>query len=331
MRLTSGQVLGLICQGRLGLFSQARRAGEAQWTRTAERAEFGYGFPHLNFAQAGAKVREALGIAAINSHLPSALDLAKKAAMDPKARNLGFWFSAHVDWAPIPIVRRTHMFQLWDGFWLAPIVESSTVKPGGWLNVYLAAFNLTKKEQRRFVNASGAPITEDAKRGLAFALPPWKWTVQRISVPATDAPGEHVLSFKTKTGAERAATAIAVGVLSLGTFVHVPGSSGFTLRYRILPPQVAKTVADWEAYAVQSAARRFEAANAHSIADLTGNRVPKDAVLQRFQLYLTPALILAALEDKTHRPEDTMNAFFDDFLFDAFRAAGGAEKAFVAG
>ena len=148
-------------------------------------------------------------------------------------------------------------------------------------------------------------------------------------MPATDAPGEHALSFKTKTGAERAATAIAVGVLSLGTFVHVPGSSGFTLRYRILPPQVAKTVTEWEAWGVEAAEKRFAAAQAVAIADASGREIPKETVLQGFRPYLTPNLILAALEDKQHGPQTVITSFFDDFVFDAFGVDGGAEKAFV--
>src|SRR5437762_14238658 len=78
---------------------------------------------------------------------------------------------------------------MWDGFWIAPIVESGAVKPGGWLNLYLVALNLKDREQQRTLRASDAPIAEGMRGSLSFALPPYSWTIQMVSVPATGAPG----------------------------------------------------------------------------------------------------------------------------------------------
>ena len=330
MRLNAEQILALIAQGRLGLTSQVRRAGEAQWSRAAGRSEFGFGFPHMNFLawKNARKYAEASGVAAINPSFERVTDLAKKIAGGPSASKYAFWFCAHVDWLPAPIVRNAKLFKMWDGFWVAPLVESSNVRPGTWLNVYLVAFNFTDKAQQRTIRAKDAPIPEEMKASLTFTLPAWRWTVQRVSIPATLAPGEHTLGFTTKTGTERAATAIAVGLLSLGTVVHVPGSAGFSLRYRILSPEIAKTITDWETWGVESAARRFEAANALAIVDIRGSRIPKETILARFRPYLTPSVILACLEDKEKGPQAAIAACFDDFIYDAL-GIDGPEKAFV--
>ena len=330
MRLNSEQVLALIAQGRLGFGSKVRRVGEAQWAQATARPEFGFAFPHMNFLnwKNSHKFAQAEGIAAINPSFDRATDLARKIASGPDSQKYAFWFSAHVDWVPAPIVRKVKLFKLWDGFWVAPIVESSNVRPGTWLNVYLVAFNVTDKDQVRAIRATDAPVPEEGKAALNFSVPSWRWTIQRVSIPATSPPGEHTVGFKTKTGAERAATAIAVGVLTLGTFVHVPGSAGFSLTYRILPPDVAKTVTDWEAWGVQAAEKRFAAARAVALADAAGNEIPKETILQRFRPYLTPSLVLRALEDKERGPQAVITSFFDDFVFDAF-GVDGPEKAFV--
>ncbi len=330
MRLNTEQVLALIAQGRLGFDSQARRPGDAKWTRTASLGEFGFAFPHMNFLnwKNSGKYNEADGIAAINPSFDRATDLARKVAMGASSQEYAFWFSAHVDWIPAPIVRKAKLFKMWDGFWVSPLVESSTVRPGTWLNVYLVAFNFTNKTQQRTIRATDAPVPEETKGNLTFTVPSWRWTVQRISVPATQSPGEHKVGFTTRTGAERAATALAVGVLTLGTVIASPGASGFTLTYRILPPAVAKTVTDWEAWALQAAEKRFDAARAVAIADAAGREIPRETVLQRFRPYLTPSLVLAALEDKERGPQVAITSYFDDFIFDAF-GVDGAEKAFV--
>ena len=329
-RLNTEQTVALIAQGRLGFRAKVRRSGETQWSDAWGRPEFGFALPHMNFFgwKNSKKYVEATGIAAINPNFDRAVDLARKIASKSSPQDHAFWFSGYVDWLPAPIVRKAKMFKMWDGFWIAPLVESSTVRPGTWLNVYLVAFNFTEKTQTRSLRATDAPMTTEGQAALNFTVPSRRWTVQRVSIPATLAPGQHKVGFTTKTGAERAATAIAVGVLTLGTVVHVPGSSGFNLTYRIIPPEVAKTVTDWEAWGVEAAEKRFAAARAVAIADVAGREIPKETVLQRFRPYLTPNLILAALEDKQRGPETAITSYFDDFVFDAF-GVDGVEKAFV--
>ena len=331
-RMTSDQVLAMVSQGRVGLASQVRRVSEAQSTRTVSRPEFGYVFPYLNLPSQklkGKHMPEVVGFVAINPNLARALDVARQLAADPKARNFGFWYSAHLDWIPAPLVRRARLFQMWNGFWVAPLVESSTVKPGTWLNVHLLAFNLTDKEQQRSLRAGGSEIAGGMRGNLSFSLPPWSWAIQMVSVPAQGPPGEHTLSFKTRSGAERAATAAAVGILTLGSFVYAPGSSGFSLRYQILPPESAKSVEAWEAYALQAAGKRFEDAHASAISDRQGGRIPKETVLERFRPYLTPSLIFAALQAKQRPPEQVFPTLLDEFLFD-WLGYRGADQAFLA-
>ena len=331
-RMTSDQVLAMVSQGRVGLASQVRRVSEAQSTRTVSRPEFGYAFPYLNLPSQklkGKHMPEVVGFVAINPNLARALDVARQLAADPKARNFGFWYSAHLDWIPAPLVRRARLFQMWNGFWVAPLVESSTVKPGTWLNVHLLAFNLTDKEQQRSLRAGGSEIAGGMRGNLSFSLPPWSWAIQMVSVPAQGPPGEHTLSFKTRSGAERAATAAAVGILTLGSFVYAPGSSGFSLRYQILPPESAKSVEAWEAYALQAAGKRFEDAHASAISDRQGGRIPKETVLERFRPYLTPSLIFAALQAKQRPPEQVFPTLLDEFLFD-WLGYRGADQAFLA-
>src|SRR5438128_1230503 len=231
---------------------------------------------------------------------------------------------------PAPIVRRSRLFPLWGGFWVAPIVESSVVKPDGWLNVYLAAFNLTKRQQEHSLRATDAEIPEGMRGNLSFSLHPGRWAVQLVSVPTNRGAGEHSVSFKTRSGAERAATAVAVGVLTLGSFIYAPGSSGFSLRYTVLTPETAQNVTQWEGYAMQSADRRFKEAGANAIDDGKGGRISQATVLQQFRAYLTPSLLLAALRSKRAAPEVVIASLLDEFLFDAF-GIKGSQNAFVAG
>ncbi len=331
-RMASDQVLAMVSQGRVGLGSQVRRVSEAQPTRTVSRPEFGYAFPHLNLPSQNLKAKHppaVVGFIALNPNLARALDVARQLATDPKARDLNFWYSAHLDGIPAPLVRRGRLFQMWNGFWVAPLVESSSVKPGTWLNVYLLAFNLTDKDQQRSLRAGGSEIPGGMRGNLSFSLPPWTWAIQMISVPAQGPPGEHTLSFKTRSGAERAATAAAVGILTLGSFVYAPGSSGFSLRYQILPAESAHSLEAWEAYALQAAGKRFDDAHASAISDRQGGRIPKAVVLERFRPYLTPALIFAALQNKQHPPEQVFPRLLDEFLFD-WLGHRGADQAFLA-
>ncbi len=318
-RLPSDQVLGLVSRGSLGLQSQVRRTGEPEWSRATQRPEFGFAFPHLNQIHVNRKAEEVVGFASVNPNLASTLDFAREVASDPDSQNLGFWFAAHVPWATTPLLRKAHLFQMWDGFYLAPITESVVVKPGGWVNVYMAAFNMTDKEQQHTVHAADTTVTTETDRNLTFVLGPYRWTVQRASFPGKAKPGPHQIGFRSKSTASRGATAAAIGVLTLGTFIYAPGYKGFTLQYEVLNPQTASTVTAWERCALDAAARRFADRGAGAITAPRGYTVPKDAVLQRFGMYLTPARILGALENKERRPEENMGRLFDAFLFDAFR------------
>ncbi|HWM49861.1 MAG TPA: hypothetical protein VNO76_00755 [Thermoplasmata archaeon] len=258
-----------------------------------------------------------------------ALDIAADLRSDPEAQKLNFFCSAYVEWVPAPIIRRSRMFQMWNDFWIAPVAESTKAKPGGWINLYLLAVNMADKEQQRSLRASDAPIAEGMKGNLSFSLPPRSWAIQLISIPATRSSGFYKMSFKTRSGAERAATAVAVGVLTLGSFVYAPGSSGFSLEYEILTPEATRIVESWEAFAIEAANKRFEAAHAEGISDPRGGLIPKDSVLQRFRAYLTPALVVAVLEDKRKSPEHDFVRLFDEFLFD-WHGFRGAETAFRA-
>src|SRR3989442_12653051 len=140
-----------------------------------------------------------------------------------------------MDWIPAPLVRRARLFQMWNGFWVAPLVESSSVKPGTWLNVHLLAFNLTDKEQERSLRAGGSEGAGGMRGNLSFSLSPWRGGIQMVSVPAQGPPGEHTLSFKTPRGAERAPTPAAAGILTLGSFGDAPASSACWAPDRHLP------------------------------------------------------------------------------------------------
>ena len=329
--VSSDQVLAQIAAGRLGFASAVRRVPDGPWARAADQREFGYAFPYVNLPTGKPKRKgqpSPVGLIAMNSDLGRALAVAGELVSDPKARNLNFFCSAYLDWLPAPLLRRTHLFQMWDGFWIAPIVESGAVKPGGWLNLYLVALNLKDREQQRTLRASDAPIAEGMRGSLSFALPPYSWTIQMVSVPATGAPGFHKVSFKTRSGAERAATAVAVGVLTLGSFVYAPGSSGFNLQFEILAPETSRVVESWENFAVQAANKRFEAAHAIGVSDSRGGRISKESVLQRFRSYLTPALVARVLKDNRRPPDQVFPQLLDEFLFD-WLGLKGAEGAFL--
>src|SRR2546425_13089786 len=139
-RMASDQVLAMVSQGRVGLGSQVRRVSEAQSTRTVSRPEFGYAFPHLNLPSQKLKGKHTppvVGFVALNPNLDRALDVARELAVDPKARDFGFWYSAHLDWIPAPLVRRARPFQMGNGRWGAPSGEPSSVQPGTWRYAHL--------------------------------------------------------------------------------------------------------------------------------------------------------------------------------------------------
>lgn len=329
-QVSSSQVLALICQGKVGFGSRIRRPPETEWGHTRSRTEFGFAFPYVNLPKGKSKKKgaEVVGYVALNPSLPRALGLAMALASDPAARDLGFWWSAFIDWIPAPLVRRARLFEIWDGFWIAPLVESTVVMPGGWLNIYLLAFNLTDREQVRTLRPAKSEVAEGMKGNLSFSLPPWRWTIQLVSVPANRGPGGHTLTLNSRSGGERAATAAVVGVLTLGNFIYAPGSSGVSLQYQILPPESAQSVEAWQGYAMQAAAKRFEDAHATTVSDPAGGRVPKDVVLQRYRSYLTPSLIYAVLQNQERPPEQVFPGLLDEFLFDWF-GHEGAEKALV--
>jgi hypothetical protein len=330
-RLSSTQVLSRIAQGGLGFASRVRRPSETEWGRAADRLEFGWAFPYFNLPSGRRKKdAEVVGHVALNPSPERALGVAAQLASDPRARNLNFWYSGYLDWIPAPLVRRARLFELWDGFWLAPLVESSYVKQGSWLNVYLLAFNLTEREQQRSLRPAKSEIAEGMKGNLTFVLPPWRWTVQLVSVPAVGAPGGHVLEFNSRSGAERAATAAVVGVLTLGNFVYAPGSKGVSLQYQVLPADTARILEAWESYALQSAASRFDAAQATAVSDRNGGRIPKDVVLQKFRAYLTPTLLYAAMQDPQRPADQAVPTLLDELLFDWLGHAS-ADEAFLKG
>jgi hypothetical protein len=330
--LTSDQVLERIVAGRIAFTAKIRRAPDGEWTKILHHNEFGYAFPHVSLPVERPKRGEAspIGLIALNPDSRRALDVAAELSSDPAARKLNFFCSAYLDWVSTPMIRRCHLFQMWDSFWIAPIPESTKAKPGGSLNLYLLALNLTDKEQQRTLRASDSPLAEGMEGNLSFSLPPRGWTIHLVSVPATAPSGFHTISFKTRSGVERAATAVAVGVLTLGHFIYAPGSSGFNLQYEILTSEATRIVESWEAFAIEAADKRFEAAHAKSISNGREGVIAKEDVLQRFRMYLTPALVVGILEDKRQPPGQSFLRLFDEFLFDwlGFR---GAETAFRAG
>ena len=171
--MNSNQVLETIAAGRIGFASKIRRAPDGAWANTVEQGEFGYAFPYVNLPAGKLKRGQAspVGFIAVNPDVGRALDVARELALDPKARNLNFFCSAYLDWTSAPIIRRSRLFQMWDGFWIAPIAESTKAKPGGWLNLYLFALNLKDKEQQRTLRASGSPVAEGMRGNLSFSIP----------------------------------------------------------------------------------------------------------------------------------------------------------------
>src|SRR2546425_487386 len=217
-----------------------------------------------------------------------------------------------------------------DGPWANTVDQREFGYAFPYVNLPLLALNLRDKEQQRTLRASGSPVAAGMRGNLSFSVPPRSWTIQLVSVPATSPSGFHKIAFRTRSGAERAATAAAVGVLTLGSFIYAPGSSGFDLQYEILTPEATRIVESWEAFAMEAADKRFEAAHAKGISDRRGREIAKESALQRFRAYLTPALVVGVLEDKRQTPRQSFVRLFDEFLFDwlGFR---GAETAFRAG
>src|SRR3989454_3182104 len=276
--MNSNQVLETIAAGRIGLASKSRRAPAGAWANTVEQGEFGYAFPYVTLPAGKLKRGQAspVGFIAVNPDVGRAVEVARELALDPKARNLNFFCSTHLDWISAPIIRRSRLFQMWDGFWIAPIAESTKAKPGGWLNLYLFALNLKDKEQQRTLRASGSSLAEGMRGNLSFSNPSRSWAIQLVSVPAAAPSGFHKITFRTRSGAERAATAVAVGGLTLGSFVYAPGSSGFDLQYEILTPEATRIVESWGGFAIEAANKRVEGGQAQGNSPPRGQGVGKE-------------------------------------------------------
>src|SRR2546426_10573770 len=141
--MNSNHVLELILAGRIGFASKIRRAPDGPGANTADQREFGYAFRYVNLPAQKPKRGQAspVGLIALNPDVGRALAVARELASDPKARTWNFFCSAYLDRISAPIIRRSRLFQMWDGFWIAPVAESTKAKPGGWLNLYLLALN----------------------------------------------------------------------------------------------------------------------------------------------------------------------------------------------
>lgn len=327
---TSEQILAMISEGLVSTALQVRRSPEGQWGRALESAEFSYAFPYVNIASTREKgqVREVNGFVALNSNLARVLTLSRELRGDLNTRNPGFWFSALVRDIPAPILRRARIFEMWDDFWVAPVVQSSLLRPSDSLNVYLAVFNLGYREQKRVIRTTSTDNWAAIEGDLSLSVPPGMWSLRLLSAQVSRKPGSYSVEFTTRTGGERAATALITGVLTLGHFIYAPGSSGVSLGYEVVSTETAKLITDWEAFAIAVAEHRLTQADALEAWDGMQGRVTRDEMLRGFRVYLTPSLIMAALRDTRATPEAVVGSLIDEYAFDSF-GVDQIEKVFL--
>ncbi len=325
-RLHEKQVLGYVCGGRLGFRAQVRRVGESTWTPAMQRPEFGYVFPRLGGLYTDRSVKWMWGMAMVNPNLEAAIYFARGRPSEFETGKARLWFSMHMPSATAPLWRQTGLFRVWDGFYVGPIIESRSVAPEDWLNVYMMAFNLTDRAARAMVYATDTVVTADMQRNLTFALGPGKWTVQRVPIPAKPRPDMYDIGFGSRITGTSGVTGTSMRLLTPGEPAYAPGYNGFILRYEVLDPKVASKVAAWKAYALDVVARRFSEAGATSITVPPGIAVPREEILQRFGMFLAPDAVLAALDREKGTPEENLANLFNGFMVN--RYAVSAKDAF---
>lgn len=280
------EVVQMIVSRRLSLKALVKDAQSNKWKNLDETNDFRYLFPQLNFSKAGLTPDQVIGVVCISSNPVRLADLGKAAMQDPYFQKLDFYIPALIDDVPTLVRGDASLFKLWDDFYVGCVLESHLVKPNEDMTMYVLAFNLRNEAQSHKVVPYGYKISEDQKAKLDFTLLPWRWEIRRLTIAVGEETGEQYFEFRTASRAERAAKGAAVTAMTLGMLRYVPGYKGFKVRFRVVTQDELNSFAAIEIGAKVAAETIFTELGATSIKTTSGDRIPKDRVIRRFEQWL---------------------------------------------
>jgi hypothetical protein len=297
IRLLQGDLVRMILNRQVSLQASVRAAQSHPWTNIAAMDAFSPACPAFNLGPKPAKVQQATGVFTVGSNPENLLAIARMTRTNSAWPKLGFFVPTLVDQPRPPFSTPGALFQMWDGMFLGAVCESQYLRPQMFLHLYLVAFNLSRGLQRHVLVAGGYPIPPDQLSALDLTVPPFRWTVRHLVIPMPPTPGDHEFEFRTTSSAAKAGKAIAAGVLSLGTFIYIPGHKGFSLTVRVLDRPTIKLLDDFEGAVLRATGKSFTDADTDHATKASGGDVPRKDFMERFRQYLwyNPGRTLKAL------------------------------------
>ncbi|TLZ72620.1 MAG: hypothetical protein E6K14_06500 [Methanobacteriota archaeon] len=311
--LTREQIVEALLNRSVSMNARIRPQGSGQWYVPEAFPELEPACASVSFARSGVSPKQASGMVVISSSVPRLLDLSKKLRHGSGARKPEFFLPILNKDPGVTMVTWTQLFAVWDRFYVGCVLESHYVKPGQPLNVFLIGMNCSDKPQARALAPSG--FRPPDSRDLAFTLSPFQWDVNHFPLGTPADAQQHTLGFRTISTAGKVATAAAVGILTLGTFVYAPGHKGFSVSYKVLEPKSVQSIVSVEQSALRALTEAFQDHQAEALVGPGGERFPKDRVLEWFRYYLgaNPETIVHTLNAEKDRSK-VVPSLFNQFL-----------------
>ncbi len=311
------QLVEALLNRSVSMNARVRPQGSGQWYVPEAFPELEPACASVSLARSGVWPKQASGMVVISSSVPRLLDLSKKLRHGSGARKPEFFLPILNKDPGVTMVTWTQLFAVWDRFYVGCVLESHYVKPGQPLNVFLVGMNCSDKDRTHALAPSG--FRPPDSRGLAFTLSPFQWDVNHFPLGTPADAQQHTLGFRTISTAGKVATAAAVGVLTLGTFVYAPGHKGFSVSYKILEPKSVQSIASVEQSALRALTEAFQDHQAEALVGPGGERFPRDRVLEWFRYYLgaNPEMIIHTLNAEKDRSK-VVPSLFNQFLSTEF-------------
>ncbi|HYS72846.1 MAG TPA: hypothetical protein VEO96_02545 [Thermoplasmata archaeon] len=313
------QLVEALLNRSVSMNARVRPQGSGQWYVPEAFPELEPACASVSFARSGVWPKQASGMVVISSSVPRLLDLSKKLRHGNGARKPEFFLPILNKDPGVTMVTWTQLFAVWDRFYVGCVLESHYVKPGQPLNVFLIGMNCSDKERTHALAPSGFKPPDGARPLLGFTLSPFAWDVNHFPLGAPADAQQHTLGFRTISTAGKVATAAAVGILTLGTFVYAPGHKGFSVSYKVLEPKSVQSIVSVEESALRALHAAFQEHQADALVGPGGDRFPKDRVLEWFKYYLgaNPGMIIHTLNAEKDRSK-VVPSLFNQFLSTEF-------------
>lgn len=235
MHLNTGMVQQRLALGNLGLFTQVRGDGEANWRRIDEVPDFAPLAPFINFNLIkNTKGYQYSGVLYLSNNIGVLISMGMNIRAKPSLSGVHF---------AIPLLESTfertsipaHGFGLWDDSIFSVIVRPPTVKAGNTLDLSIIGMNLSGTVVNKELHSYGYPLPYNEKEKLKFAIPAGTARIQRISIPIAPnlKPGNYQFDFRNNSDTDKAAKGAAVFIATLGTVKYQAGHKGFTMNFTV--------------------------------------------------------------------------------------------------